>query len=379
MAPEKEAPPPWLVYTERKKKNKCLRLLELPLKIIVSLLRFPIGLVTTIFWAVCIYFSLFIWHICKLVGFRFEIGDFPLVRLSERIWFWCNFVYLSIEVADDEANVKKLSLHQLMRESPFIIANHISYLDPVLAITYLEHPVCMSKKSVLKLPAIGPYSKAMNFILVDRASKESRGAALQAMKDKASEWVKGVSRPTFLFPEGTVFNGEMLAPFKVGAFVAGQPVRPVLFCYHGSWNPSNCHYMRVNSKDSSSSNEVEMAEKVTVATSNLSENDAKPLLKDDSNALTQRKNAEGSTSPVKASSNPRDQDKYLSDTIKKRSITHWLKGFVTAFYIPVRLRFLPVYNPNEEEKKDPELFAENVRQHMQKEYSKMQRELGMEQ
>jgi lysophosphatidylcholine acyltransferase/lyso-PAF acetyltransferase len=35
-------------------------------------------------------------------------------------------------------------------------------------------------------------------------------------------------RPMLLFPEGTTSNGQMLLPFKTGAFLAGVPVLPVI-------------------------------------------------------------------------------------------------------------------------------------------------------
>ena len=61
----------------------------------------------------------------------------------------------------------------------------------------------------------------------------------QRMADMAAGRLPPHSRPLLLFPEGTTTNGRFLLPFKTGAFLAGQPLQPVVLRYGdgvvGAW------------------------------------------------------------------------------------------------------------------------------------------------
>ncbi len=52
----------------------------------------------------------------------------------------------------------------------------------------------------------------------------------QRMQEMAAGWLPH-ARPLLLFPEGTTTNGRYLLPFKTGAFLAGEPVQPVVIRY----------------------------------------------------------------------------------------------------------------------------------------------------
>lgn len=55
-------------------------------------------------------------------------------------------------------------------------------------------------------------------------------AVRRRMDDVATGRLPG-TRPLLLFPEGTTTNGRYLLPFKTGAFLAGQPLQPVVIRY----------------------------------------------------------------------------------------------------------------------------------------------------
>merc|ERR1719399_1901035 len=86
----------------------------------------------------------------------------------------------------------------------------------------------------------------MNFIFVDRGSKDSRQATLKAIQDHVESWKPG-DRPLLIFPEGTTSNGTGLTDFRKGAFVPGVPVRPILLSYAGDWVAAT-HYREANGR-----------------------------------------------------------------------------------------------------------------------------------
>lgn len=66
----------------------------------------------------------------------------------------------------------------------------------------------------------------------DAAAAQPRvsDAVRRRMDDAAAGRLPG-ARPLLLFPEGTTTNGRYLLPFKTGAFLAGQPLQPVVIRY----------------------------------------------------------------------------------------------------------------------------------------------------
>lgn len=128
-----------------------------------------------------------------------------------------------------------------MRQTPLIVANHISYLDPVVLVTIFGAPRVIAKAGTLQLPIIGRFAREIGVIEVDRGCRDSRAAALGAIVAHSRGWKPG-QQPLLLFPEGTTSNGADLLDFKKGAFVPGMPVRPVVICYTGDWNPASVNF-----------------------------------------------------------------------------------------------------------------------------------------
>ncbi|GFR48524.1 hypothetical protein Agub_g10419 [Astrephomene gubernaculifera] len=181
------------------------------------------------------------------------------------------------------------------------VSNHCSWVDIVLYMSRL-FPSFVAKKEVSALPLVGPISKAMQCLFVDREARlasdklgDGGGQGMsQLVKDRMQRKHEGGSEelPMLLFPEGTTTNNRFMLPFKRGAFVAGVPVQPLVLKYDTS----------------------------------------------------------GRFSPT-WDSMPGHKHIFLT---------------MTEFSYRVTCYVLPLYTPSEEEKADPALYAENVRQMMGK-------------
>lgn len=114
------------------------------------------------------------------------------------------------------------------RSAPIVVCNHPSFFEP-LYLTSVYLPVLVSKKENADLPFLGTVATALNAILVDRNCSESRKAASDRLKRIAHD---PAHPPVVIFPEGTNTNGQALVTFKLGAFIAGLPVQPVVVRYH---------------------------------------------------------------------------------------------------------------------------------------------------
>jgi lysophosphatidylcholine acyltransferase/lyso-PAF acetyltransferase len=77
----------------------------------------------------------------------------------------------------------------------------------------------------------------MGCLYVDRDNKagdNGKARVSDLVRQRMQEMAAGQlphARPLLLFPEGTTTNGRHLLPFKTGAFLAGQPLQPVVIRY----------------------------------------------------------------------------------------------------------------------------------------------------
>ncbi|KAH9533634.1 hypothetical protein CY35_18G062200 [Sphagnum magellanicum] len=111
--------------------------------------------------------------------------------------------------------------------APIVVSNHVCFMDPIFYFFEL-FPSIVSSNSHESIPLVGTVIQAMQVIPVDRLSPDSR-------KNAAIEIIRKASchdfPPVLLFPEGTTTNGRALISFKLGAFVPGLPVQPVVIRY----------------------------------------------------------------------------------------------------------------------------------------------------
>jgi 1-acyl-sn-glycerol-3-phosphate acyltransferase len=110
-----------------------------------------------------------------------------------------------------------------------IVCNHISYIDPIAVLRYMEAQV-VAKAEVKDWPLIGYGAHMVGTIFVKREEKTSRleiaGTIRSALEDKET---------ILIFPEGTTTRGPGTLPFKPRTFQAAYetkaPVQPVAIVY----------------------------------------------------------------------------------------------------------------------------------------------------
>lgn len=113
--------------------------------------------------------------------------------------------------------------------SSLIVANHLSYLDIVIASAALPCAF-VAKQEIGSWPFFGPLSKMGGAIFVDRSSRASAWETADKMALRLSEGV-----PVVLFPEGTSTDGSEVVRFHSTLYapaVEGRlPVVPAAVFY----------------------------------------------------------------------------------------------------------------------------------------------------
>jgi 1-acyl-sn-glycerol-3-phosphate acyltransferase len=110
-----------------------------------------------------------------------------------------------------------------------IVANHLSYLDP-LVVASVAPCVSIAKTETVDWPLIGAGLRALGVVFVRRADPYSGAVALRragrALRDGAS---------VLNFPEGTTCDGSEVGSFRRGVFglarLAGKPIVPARISY----------------------------------------------------------------------------------------------------------------------------------------------------
>jgi len=99
--------------------------------------------------------------------------------------------------------------------SPMIfIANHASYLDSLLLLSYLPSDVAfVGKKELQHWPIVSTILKKLDYLSVDRMDFSKSQTELEQMAQ-----ILGQGRSLVIFPEGTFTEALGLRPFKLGAF-----------------------------------------------------------------------------------------------------------------------------------------------------------------
>lgn len=99
--------------------------------------------------------------------------------------------------------------------SSVIVANHISYLDPILLISIFEKQKTIVRPDYFRMPIFGTVLKASGYMASkgDSFYDEDMAGQIRNMKDFLA-----AGGNLFVFPEGTRSRSGALGPFDKGAF-----------------------------------------------------------------------------------------------------------------------------------------------------------------
>lgn len=125
-----------------------------------------------------------------------------------------------------------------------IVSNHLSWCDILLHMSH-SFPCFVARAQTSSQPIIGIISQLMGCLYVDRESSSKVDDGQPRVSDRVRQRMQQMAagelphaRPLLLFPEGTTTNGRYLLPFKTGAFLAGEPLQPVVIRYgEGGFSP----------------------------------------------------------------------------------------------------------------------------------------------
>ena len=113
--------------------------------------------------------------------------------------------------------------------SSIIIANHLSFLDPILFVSLFEKQKTIVKSDYLRLPVFGWILKTSGYIpsTTEGLFTENMIDQIKNMKDYLSS-----GGNLFIFPEGTRSRNGRISPFDKGAFkiarLCNAPIQVVL-------------------------------------------------------------------------------------------------------------------------------------------------------
>jgi 1-acyl-sn-glycerol-3-phosphate acyltransferase len=108
---------------------------------------------------------------------------------------------------------------QLPPSPAVLVANHVSWLDPIV-VAALTPCAVIAKSEIERWPLVGERCGSLGVIFVDRLSTASGASALRQAR-RAIE--SGVS--VLNFPEGTTSRGNVVYPFRRGIFGLARALR----------------------------------------------------------------------------------------------------------------------------------------------------------
>jgi len=97
-----------------------------------------------------------------------------------------------------------------------VVANHLSYVDPV-AICSLIECSAIAKREVAGWPVIGDTLRTLGVLMVERESASSGAVVLRQAMRRLNAGV-----PVLAFPEGTTSEGDDVLPLRRGLFGVAQ-------------------------------------------------------------------------------------------------------------------------------------------------------------
>ncbi|XP_037103747.1 lysophosphatidylcholine acyltransferase 2 [Syngnathus acus] len=114
-------------------------------------------------------------------------------------------------------------------EAPILaVAPHSTFFDGIVCIV-AGLPSTVSRVENLATPIFGRFVRCLQPVLVSRKDPDSRKNTIQEIVGRAKSG--GLWPQVLIFPEGTCTNRSCLITFKLGAFIPGVPVQPIILRY----------------------------------------------------------------------------------------------------------------------------------------------------
>ncbi|GIL76376.1 hypothetical protein Vretifemale_5945, partial [Volvox reticuliferus] len=224
--------------------NSIPRLAQLRL-VVLSITLFPLKLFACLICVISYFLVVVFGNIAFREPFKAKYmafwGKFWTRMVLYCLGFWyIKWVYINAD--GSLSNRPPAGLEE--RHFGGYVSNHCSWVDIVLYMSRL-FPSFVAKKDVSTLPLIGPISKSMQCLFVDREARlampgvdsgSTGQGTSQLVRDRMLRKYdeQSAELPMLLFPEGTTTNNRYIMPFKRGAFVAGVPVQPLVLKYDTS-------------------------------------------------------------------------------------------------------------------------------------------------
>ena len=121
----------------------------------------------------------------------------------------------------------------LPRGPALLVANHLSYLDPLLVASQVGC-VPVAKAELASWPLFGTVARRLGVLFVERSSPRSRTGLLREV-----EQLLRLGGRVLNFPEGTTSDGKQILPFRKGLFGVAQAldvqVVPLALRYRPEW------------------------------------------------------------------------------------------------------------------------------------------------
>ncbi len=123
----------------------------------------------------------------------------------------------------------KITKNDFKNRTPFIVSNHLSYLD-ILVLSSQLPTTYVTSLEMKKVPVLGWITQVAGCLYVDRKSRENLS---NEIRDITEALQKGLS--VTVFPEATSTNAEQVLPFKRPLFQASKdsstPISPLCLNY----------------------------------------------------------------------------------------------------------------------------------------------------
>ncbi|MEO1549824.1 MAG: lysophospholipid acyltransferase family protein [Pseudomonadota bacterium] len=114
-------------------------------------------------------------------------------------------------------------------DTGLLMSNHTGWID-IFALLAAERVVFVSKAEVARWPVVGPLSRQIGTVYIERRRSQAKQQQSQLLTPL------GEGRRVVLFPEGTSTDGQRVLPFRSSLFAAAQEagclVQPVSVVYH---------------------------------------------------------------------------------------------------------------------------------------------------